>query len=268
MAERRAPDRQPVPDDAVDHRLDGAAVTPMIRFTAIRLIEIAAIAGADVVRHLCADRADAGRPDRPDAPGRPAHERGRRGAAQGGLRPRPAAARALSRLGADRRSPAISAIRGCSPRRCGRRLLPRLGNSLVLMGSSFVLALALALGLGTAAARRPDSRLDARDQPVLLCRRLDADLLARARADPGLRRRARLAAGERHRHGRRERPRRPAGASGAAGGDTDPGERRRLYPLCPRGDARGAGAGPYPHRPRQGRERGAGHPRIMRCAAR
>jgi peptide/nickel transport system permease protein len=40
-------------------------------------------------------------------------------------------------------------------------LVPRLGNSLVLMGSSFVLALALALGLGTAAARRPNSRLDA-----------------------------------------------------------------------------------------------------------
>ena len=39
-------------------------------------------------------------------------------------------------------------------------LLPRLGNSLLLMGSSFVLAFALALGLGTAAARRPDSRLD------------------------------------------------------------------------------------------------------------
>jgi peptide/nickel transport system permease protein len=40
-------------------------------------------------------------------------------------------------------------------------LIPRLGNSLVLMGSSFVLALALALGLGTAAARRPSTRLDA-----------------------------------------------------------------------------------------------------------
>jgi peptide/nickel transport system permease protein len=40
-------------------------------------------------------------------------------------------------------------------------LVPRLGNSLVLMGSSFLLALALALGLGTAAARRPNSRLDA-----------------------------------------------------------------------------------------------------------
>src|SRR6266849_2908972 len=40
-------------------------------------------------------------------------------------------------------------------------LLPRLGNSLVLMGSSFVLALGLALALGTAAARRPNSRLDA-----------------------------------------------------------------------------------------------------------
>jgi peptide/nickel transport system permease protein len=40
-------------------------------------------------------------------------------------------------------------------------LLPRLGNSLLLMGSSFVLALGIALGLGTAAARRPNSRLDA-----------------------------------------------------------------------------------------------------------
>jgi peptide/nickel transport system permease protein len=40
-------------------------------------------------------------------------------------------------------------------------LLPRLANSLVLMGSSFVLALTLAVGLGTAAARRPNSRLDA-----------------------------------------------------------------------------------------------------------
>src|SRR5437588_3032024 len=40
-------------------------------------------------------------------------------------------------------------------------LLPRLGNSLLLMGSSFVLALALALVLGIAAARRPNSRLDA-----------------------------------------------------------------------------------------------------------
>ncbi len=40
-------------------------------------------------------------------------------------------------------------------------LLPRLGNSLLLMGSSFILALALALALGTAAARRPNSRLDA-----------------------------------------------------------------------------------------------------------
>jgi peptide/nickel transport system permease protein len=40
-------------------------------------------------------------------------------------------------------------------------LLPRLANSLVLMGSSFLLALTVALGLGTAAARRPNSRLDA-----------------------------------------------------------------------------------------------------------
>src|SRR5216110_3409733 len=41
-------------------------------------------------------------------------------------------------------------------------LLPRLGNSLLLMGASFVLAFGLALTLGTAAARRPGSRLDGR----------------------------------------------------------------------------------------------------------
>ncbi|HEX3861563.1 MAG TPA: ABC transporter permease [Stellaceae bacterium] len=40
-------------------------------------------------------------------------------------------------------------------------LLPRLGNSLLLMGTSLVLAFALALGLGIVAARRPNSRLDA-----------------------------------------------------------------------------------------------------------
>lgn len=40
-------------------------------------------------------------------------------------------------------------------------LLPRLGNSLVLMGASFALAFAAALGLGIAAARRPRSRFDA-----------------------------------------------------------------------------------------------------------
>jgi len=39
-------------------------------------------------------------------------------------------------------------------------LLPRLGNSLILMGSSFVLAFAASLGLGIAAARRPLSRFD------------------------------------------------------------------------------------------------------------
>lgn len=40
-------------------------------------------------------------------------------------------------------------------------LLPRLGNSLLLMAPSFVLALALALALGIVAARRSQSRLDA-----------------------------------------------------------------------------------------------------------
>ena len=42
-----------------------------------------------------------------------------------------------------------------------RALLPRLGNSLLLMGPSFVFAVAISLPLGTAAARRPGSRLDA-----------------------------------------------------------------------------------------------------------
>ena len=40
-------------------------------------------------------------------------------------------------------------------------LLPRLGNSLLLMGSSFVLALGLALVLGTLAAWHAESRIDA-----------------------------------------------------------------------------------------------------------
>lgn len=40
-------------------------------------------------------------------------------------------------------------------------ILPRLVNSLLLMGASFVLAFSLALGLGIAASRRPDSPLDA-----------------------------------------------------------------------------------------------------------
>lgn len=39
-------------------------------------------------------------------------------------------------------------------------LLPRLGNSLILMGASFVVAFAASLGLGIAAARRPRSRFD------------------------------------------------------------------------------------------------------------
>jgi peptide/nickel transport system permease protein len=39
-------------------------------------------------------------------------------------------------------------------------LLPRLGNSIVLMGSSFIIAFGLALGLGIVAARRPQSWLD------------------------------------------------------------------------------------------------------------
>jgi peptide/nickel transport system permease protein len=40
-------------------------------------------------------------------------------------------------------------------------LLPRLGNSLVLLGSSFLVAFAASLGLGIAAARRPRSIFDA-----------------------------------------------------------------------------------------------------------
>lgn len=40
-------------------------------------------------------------------------------------------------------------------------LLPRLGNSLLLMGASFVFALLCALGLGIVAARRPNTATDA-----------------------------------------------------------------------------------------------------------
>src|SRR5580704_18428299 len=40
-------------------------------------------------------------------------------------------------------------------------LLPRLANSLVLLGTSFVVAFAASLALGIAAARRPSSRFDA-----------------------------------------------------------------------------------------------------------
>ncbi|MBV9862427.1 MAG: ABC transporter permease [Alphaproteobacteria bacterium] len=40
-------------------------------------------------------------------------------------------------------------------------LWPRLGNSLLLMGSGFCISFAAALGVGIAAARRPGSRLDA-----------------------------------------------------------------------------------------------------------
>ena len=43
----------------------------------------------------------------------------------------------------------------------GSALVAPLGNSLLLMGSSFVLALIMALGLGIGAARRPNTRLDA-----------------------------------------------------------------------------------------------------------
>src|SRR5262249_31833242 len=39
-------------------------------------------------------------------------------------------------------------------------LVPRLGNTALLMGVSFVLSLAIALPLGAAAARRPGSALD------------------------------------------------------------------------------------------------------------
>ena len=68
------------------------------------------------------------------------------------------------------------------------------------MGSSFVLALALALRSGSS-RRGCRARVRRGDQSVLLRRRLDADLLAGAGADPGLRGRAGLAAGGRNRGG-------------------------------------------------------------------
>ena len=84
-------------------------------------------------------------------------------------------------------------------------LLPRLANTCLLMGVSFVLALALALPAGIAAALRPRSVARLRPQPVRLRRHLDAVVLARAAADPLVLGRARLAAGGRHADGRRDR---------------------------------------------------------------
>ena len=74
---------------------------------------------------------------------------------------RPAAARALSRwLG--RRSAATSATRACIPSRCATILLPRLGSSLLLTGTAFVLGLALAFParhLGGGAGRERGRRV-------------------------------------------------------------------------------------------------------------
>ena len=138
------------------------------------------------------------------------------------------------------------------------------------MGSSFVLALALALGLGIAAARRPRSaRSTPAINPVLLCRRVDADLLARAASDPGVS---------------------PPGSAGCrASGIATAGtsefddrlrasvvlpvatltlvEHRRLYALCPRRDARGAGQDHIRTARAKGRKRSASHPAPARCAA-
>ena len=124
------------------------------------------------------------------------------------------------------------------------------------MGSSFVLAFVLAVTLGTIAARHSEFAARCGDQPVLFRRGVDPDLLACPGADPGVRGRARLAAGGRGGNRRGERSRRSPAPSGAAGCHPDPGQRRRLYALCPRGDARGARPGPYPHRACQGRQRG------------
>ena len=140
MAQGRAADRKSVAVHVVDHRVVGAAVDdpapspaedrglscrpfgperddPLHRHPPDR---DRGTAGADVVRHLRADRADAGRPDRPDALGRPAHERRGCCPAESTLRRRPAAVRPLPRVGAARRSAANSAIRGCSRRRSRR----------------------------------------------------------------------------------------------------------------------------------------------------
>ena len=139
-----------------------------------------------------------------------------------------------------------------------RTLLPRLGNSLVLMGSSFVFAFLLALGLGIAAARRPGSRFDAAVNLVAFAGvSLPTFWLALILILIFAQTLRWLPAGRHHRC-RRWRHRRSAAPPGAAGGDADHRQHRRLHPLCPSRNARRVGARPYPHRPRQRGKRGAG----------
>ena len=123
-------------------------------------------------------------------------------------------------------------------------LAPRLVNTLVLMGLSFVVSLAIAV-----------QRARLRGQFRGPSRHLGAGLLAGPHADLSVRRAVGRVARRRHGHHRRRRTARQGRLSGAAGGDPQRGERRRLYPLRARLDHGNHAPRLHPHRPRQGAAR-------------
>ncbi|CCC97060.1 ABC transporter permease [Azospirillum baldaniorum] len=82
-------------------------------------------------------------------------------------------------------------------------LLPRLGNTLLLLGAAMALTLAVTLPLGVYAARRPYGWADNAINLFCFARYLRPGLLAGAAADPALRGGAAMAAGFRPRPGGR-----------------------------------------------------------------
>ena len=142
----------------------------------------------------------------------------------------------------------------------------RLVNTLLLMGISFVLALALAVPAGIWAAARPGSAFDRAGEPRGVRRLLGPGILARAAADHPVRGRARLAAGGRHDQRRRRRAARPAALSDAAGADADPADRRRVPALRARGDAGDPARAVHPDRAGAGRAARAACCCGTRCA--
>ena len=107
-----------------------------------RLTEAAVVLLLMSFVHLRPDRPDAGRSDRSDdaAATRNVTSAGRR-PAQGALRPRPAAARALRPLAGRRAARRFRLFAAATPGRCSRCWRRALGNTCLLMGISLVLAL-------------------------------------------------------------------------------------------------------------------------------
>ena len=161
--------------------------------------------------------------------------------------------RALRQLARPRRCTAISAIRAPIRSRCSSVLVPRLGNTMLLMGISFVCHVAIAVPLGVFAARPPNSPHGQRDQPVVFRRHIGPVLLARAALHHPVLGRARwLPAGGMETVGG-ERRRRPAAASHHAGDGADRDQYRQLHPLHARQHDPDAAPGLHPHGARQGR---------------